>query len=281
MSDLIDSIIKTREAAAKIAEEVLLNIENISEVELHKRILEKMFACEIIFPEGWYQPPLGGTSVLFDKTPFDRLRYDSLRNPKYAPTEDHKFGKEAVGSIYLSPVNKTTNALADIGFTIYRGENEEIKKHLKKSYKAVLEITEHAEVGMKFSELCKFASNLFISNNLKPSKQITISSDENQSLNLGHSIPGLLENDKILGNDFQKIKEEIRTKRVHFINTENFEIPETCAFTVESRLMDLNNSSMPNTSWHFIVCFDNGKKTILENTRKIFKAVGMDYMNKK
>ena len=74
------------------------------------------------------------------------------------------------------------------------------------------------------------------------------------------------------------MKETIRVKRIPFINTENFEIPETCAFTVESRLEDLHNRDVPSVHFHFMVCFDKGKKTILENFKKIFETVGMDYM---
>lgn len=191
------------------------------------------------------------------------------------------FRKETVGSVYLSPVNKTTKIIGDIGFTIYRGENKKIKQHLKKSYKAVLKIAEYASVGMKFSDLCKFASNLFFTSGLKPSKRAVISSDQNQSLNIGHTIPGLLKNDLIFGNNFEEIRESIRKNRVHLIDTENFEIPETCAFTVESRLEDNKNSAMPSASWHLILCFDQDKKIILEYFSNIFKAVGMDYMNSK
>ena len=279
MSELIDSVLKTRKLAAEIAGESLWDIENTSEIEIHKLIISKMSTHGSIFPTGWYDPPQDGISVLFDEAPFERLLYDSLRNPKYLPSKTHKFSKEAVGSIYLSPVSKTTNTLADIGFTIYRGENEKIKQHFKKSYNVVLTIAQYTQEGMKFSELCKFASDLFIKNNLKPSKRTLMSSDQNQSLNLGHSIPGSLENEKITGTSFEEIKENIRTKRIHFIDTENFQIPKTFAFTVESRLEDASDSTMPSVSWHFIVCFDNGKKTILENCSEIFKVVGMDYMN--
>ncbi len=171
MADLIEAIIKTRKTSGEIASLSLLNIENTSEIELCKSILSKMSASENIFPKGWYDPPAGGVSVLFDEAPFECLLYDSLRNPEYSPQERYRFKKETVGGIYFSPVNKTTNMLADIGFTIYKGENEEIKQHLKKSYDVIYKIAEHAEVGMKFSDLCKFALDLFHTNNLKPSRR--------------------------------------------------------------------------------------------------------------
>lgn len=278
MSDFIEAIKKTRGIASEIAVKSLSDIAHISEVQLRDKILSEVLLHDNLFPKGWYDPPMGGVSVLFDKAPFGRLLYDSLRNPQYLPNEKYSFEEETVGSIYFSPVNKTTKTLADIGFTIYRGKNEDIKRHLKKTYDAVLKIAEHAEVGMKFSDLCKFASELFYTNNLRPSVRSIISSDQNQSLNLGHSIPGVLPDDMITGETFEEIKENIRTHRVHFIDTENFEIPKTYAFTVESRLEDMNDTNMPSASWHFIVCFDNGRKTILDNFEEIFKVIGMDYM---
>ena len=281
MSDIIDAVIKTRKISAEIAAQSLLNVDNASEVEIHRLILSKMSTCDDIFPEGWYAPPPGGASVLFDQAPFERLLYDSLRNPKYAPSDLNNFKKETVGGIYFSPVNKTTNTLADIGFTIYRGENEEIKRHLKKSYDVIHAIAERVQVGTKLSDLCTFAVDLFTSNGLKPSKRFIINSDPNQSLNLGHSVPGSLENELISGSTFDEIKENIKIKRVHFIDNNNFEIPETCAFTVESRLESSTNPSMPSASWHFMVCFDKGKKTIIAGFEEIFKTVEMDYMQTK
>ena len=80
---------------------------------------------------------------------------------------------------------------------------------------------------------------------------------------------------------FEEIKKTITQERVYIKEIVNFKIPETCAFTVESRLEDLNYPDLPSVYFHFIVCFDKGKKIILENFDQIFKAVGMDYMNSK
>ena len=50
-------------------------------------------------------------------------------------------------------------------------------------------------------------------------------------------------------------------------------------FLVESRLESFNQPGLPSAYFQFMVCFDNGKKTILEGYDTIFKTVGMDYMN--
>src|SRR3989344_9075286 len=277
MSDVIDAVIKTRKTSEEIAIAALLNLENKSEIEIHKLILSGMSVRENIFPSGWYAPPPSGTSVLFDEKPFERLRYDSLRNPVYWPNETSTFNKETVGSIYFSPVDKKTGMMGDIGFTIYKGENEEIKHHLKNVYASVFKIAKHLDVGMKVSDLCSFAENLF-RNKFTKTKWTTISSDPNQSINLGHSITGSYESNFAPGNTFEEIKETLRTKRINLINTENYKIPATCAFIVEARLEDSNKPYLPSAYFQFIVCFDNGKKTIIESFNKIFKTVGMDYM---
>jgi hypothetical protein len=280
MSDLIDAVIKTRDTTARIFANSLTGLEGNSEIEIAEKVLAEVRTHTEIFPEGWYSPPPQGVAVLLDTAPFNRLRYDSLRKPAYWPNETSVFGKESVGMIYFSPVDRKTGMLGDIGFTLYRGENQKIKQHIKNSYHAILEIAKYASVGTKLSEICSFAAHLF-EGKFKITRWVTMSSDLNQSMNLGHSVPGSFEDGLIMGVTFDEIKEAIRTKRVHVIDTENFKIPETCAFTIESRLEDLNNPDMPSVYFHFMVCFNKGEKIILENFDEIFSAVGMDYMNSK
>lgn len=278
MSDLINTIIKTRKIAAEIAAQVLLNIDNISEVELRDLILSKMSTYDSLFPKGWYDPPPGGVGVLFDQSPFKRLQFESLRNPLSWPNETSRFKKESIGIVYLSPVDKKTGMLGDFGFTIYKGNNKEIKQHILKCFKTTLVIAEHAEVGMKFSDLYKFANDLF-KNEFKIIGWMTTSHDP-LGVNLGHTAPGSFENNFILGNTFEEVKETIRTKRIYINKVENFKIPETCAFTVETRLADLNRPYLPNVFFHFIVIFQNGEKRILKNFENIFKIANIDAYEK-
>jgi hypothetical protein len=279
MSELIDAVIKTREITADIFSKSLVNIDGFSEVKIENKISLEIKNHHELYPLGWYNPPPLGIAVLLAQEPFERLKYDSLRNPIYFSKESFKLEKETVGLIFFSPINRKTNIIGDIGFTLYKGNNEKIKEHLKKTYKVIKKVAEHVQIGMNFSELALFASNLFTSENFKITKWKTISSDPNASINIGHTIPGSFENNLNLGNTQTEVIENIRKNRVSIEETKNFKIPETCAFTIESRLEDLQNSNFPSAYFHFIVCFDNGKKIILENFSEIFKAVGMDYMN--
>lgn len=282
MSDLIDAIIQTRKTAANIFVKSLINLDGKSEIEIKEKILFEVKNHSELFPHGWYDPPPSGVCVLLAQKPFKRLQFDTLRKSEYWPNNDSLFKKETVGIIYFSPVDCKTKMIGDIGFTIYNGNDKEIKKHIKDCYNTILLIAKHAEVGVKFSELCSFTEKLF-HNKLKIIKWITLYSDPSRTndINLGHTVPGLFERNFYFGNTFEEIRETIRTSRVFINEAGNFIIPETCAFTVEVRMIDIKKEYLPSVYFHFIVCFDKGKKTILENFSQIFDAVGMNYMNSK
>ena len=274
MSDLIDAIIQTRKTAAEIFEKSLTNIEGLSEVEFAEKVLAEANNYAQVFPEGYYSPPPGGVGIIFDQKPFDRLKYDSLRDQKYWPNKS-KFQKETVGMIYSSFVDRGTGMLGDVGCTIYRGKDEETKKHIKKSYEMLLSIAQHTKVGMSFREICSFAADA-IKDKFEITVWVTRSSDPT-GMNLGHTVPGSYDN-LDLGKSFEEIKNTITKKRIFIKESMDFKIPETCAFTIESRFEGIGKESLPSTFFHFIVTFDNGKKNILTNFKKIFEVLGMDYM---
>ena len=277
MSDLIKTIIETREIASQIAVQSLIDMDGISEVDLRDKIFSQTSKYDNLFPKGWYDPPAGGVGILFDKEPFKRLQFDSLRNSESWPNESSKFEKETVGIVYLSPVDKKTGMIGDIGFTIYNGESEEIKQHIKKCFNTTLAVAEHAQVGMKFSELYEFAMKQF-TNEVKIIGWMTTTSDPLKGINLGHTVPGSYTGDFSPSESFNEVKKEITTKRIYINIAESFEIPETCAFTVEARLADDNKPHLPNVFFHFIVTFSKGEKKILKNFEDIFKIAKMDYI---
>ena len=280
MADLIEKIIKTRKTAEEIVFKCLEKLNNLSEIELRDKLLTETKNHSELFSSGWYDPPQYGISVLFAQMPFKRLGFNSMRNPVYFPSENFHFQKETAAIIYLSPVDRESGMIGDFAFTIYNGNNEEIKQHTKNCYKAILKMALHAEVGMKFSDLYNFSMNL-VKGEFKTIGEMTTNSDPNLGINLGHTIPGSFEKDFIFGDSFEEIKDIIRTKRIYINEVENFVIPETCAFTVEARLEDFKKPELPKVYFHFIICFNKGKKIILEGYDKIFNKVGMNYMNLK
>ena len=54
MSNLIETIIKTRELTADILTKSLVNIENNTETEIAQKILSEVKNHKEIFQEGWY-----------------------------------------------------------------------------------------------------------------------------------------------------------------------------------------------------------------------------------
>ena len=92
------------------------------------------------------------------------------------------------------------------------------------------------------------------------------------------TIPGSFGNDLNFGNSFEEIRETIKNNRIYINQVENFQIKDTCAFTVEARLADINDRELPNIFFHFIVTFNKGEKKILENFENIFKIANMDYI---
>jgi len=277
MPDLIETIVETRKTASEIVLSCLKNIKNTSEVEFRDSLIKEISNYKELFPQGWYDPPPSGVSVLFAQKPFKRLGFNSMRNPEYFPKKECLFLDETLGVIYLSPVDRKTGMIGDFSLTIYNGNNEKIKEHIKKCYKALFSLTEYVQIGMKFSDLFKYSMNLF-KNEFKTIGEMTTNSDPNLGINLGHTIPGSFEKDFSFGNSFDEIKNTIRTKRLYINEVENFTIPDTCAFTIEARLEDINKPELPKVYFHFIVCFNSGKKIILENFNQIFDKVGMNYM---
>ena len=277
MPDLIETIIETRKTASEIVLKCLKDINNVSELELRDRLLDETRKHTELFPQGWYDPPLFGISVLFAQKPFKRLEFNSMRNSEYFPKIDSYFLDETVGVIYLSPVDHKTGMIGDFSLTVYNGNDEEIKKHIKKCYEELFSLTEYVKVGMKFSDSYKYSMNLF-KNEFKTIGEMTTNSDPNLGINLGHTIPGSFENNFTFGNSFEEVKNTIRTKRLYINEVENFIIPDTCAFTIEARLEDINKPELPKVYFHFIVCFNKGKKIVLENFDEIFKIAKMDYI---
>ncbi len=277
MSELIEAVIKTRELAADIFAKSLINVDGISEKGITEKILFEIKNHTEVFKEGWYSPPPGGVSVLLDQKPFKRLDFETIRLQSNWPNETHFSKKESVGILYSSLVDKNTGMIGDIAFTIYNGHDKEIKEHVKICFEIILKIAQKAKVGMKFSDLYDFGMELIEENNkrkggIKGTSALGINSV------FGHTIPGSNTGGLNTIGDFEGIKQTIAKNRIYIDSSEDFKIPDTCAFSVETKIGDFKKPELPTVFFHFIVCFDNGKKTILENFDEIFKVVGMDYM---
>ncbi len=247
-----------------------------SEAQVRDEILEKTSLHAELFESGWYDPPTGGVAVLFDTAPYSRLQFESLRNPESFPSESKYFESESVGIVYASPVERATGMFGDIGFTIYQGENEEIRNHIRVVHDLVLEAAESAAVGMKFCDLYAASQRLFADKGQKIVGWMSTTHDP-LKVNLGHTAPGSYGDGTIPLENFADAREAVRTRRLYINEAEQFVIPPTGAFTVEARLTDVSRT-LPNAFFHVIVTFSEGERTIHTNFAQIFRDLKMDYM---
>jgi hypothetical protein len=271
----IKSVEQARDLAADIINTVLQNVRGKSELQIKNELLLESGKYPELSPSGWYDPPPGGISVLFADSPYDRMKFETLRDEKYWPSNDSRFNDESVGLIYMSPVDKNTGMFGDMGFSFYNGKDEAVREHFKKAYKSVLAIANHAEVGMRMNELYSFAQAQFDRSGVKVGYMTT--THDPLKVNLGHTAPGSYGDRSPKRDTFRDTREAIRSRRLYINEAETFIIPETCAFTTEARLID-TDENMPNIFFHVIVTFVQGKKKVITNFDKIFKTLGMEYM---
>lgn len=278
MAELLENIEAcktTRGLAAQAVAEVLHSGE-ISETQFCGQVAEKLYKHPN-WDQGWYSPPPKGVAALFGpENNVGRLAYDNLRKPEFWP-QNNIFAGQSLGYVYASPVNKASGIIGDFGLTIYRGTDQKIIDHLKRCLLITEKTAEYAQVGMEFGEVYNYCLKLMAEHGLNNQRMLAISSSVKN--NIGHTVPWSHELPTeeelkiITGQDFEKLKALISSKRINLNSEELFKIPSTIAFTVEPR-MENNNS--PMTSFHIIVAFMDGKKEIFGNFNPVFKSLNME-----
>jgi hypothetical protein len=189
-------------------------------------------------------------------------------------------GSESAGIIYASPVHKETLAIGDFGLTIYRGDDLSVQAHLKSCLGLMESAAELAELGMEFRELHNLAQSLFKTASLH--NQRTATWTDKTGTNLGHTIPWTNtgpspeELVSLNSSDFNVLKDAISNSRIYVNGSEKFQIPENIAFTIEARLESLAEPAMPNTFFHLIIAFRDGKRSIHADFSEVFASLGMD-----
>jgi hypothetical protein len=159
---------------------------------------------------------------------------------------------------------------------MYQGDQEDIRKHIQNVYSAVYAVADGIRVGSVFSDVYRDAIASFADRGLTIARMMTM--HDPMGMNLGHTAPGAVEGEgPVSGSSFDAVREQIRSRRRYINAQESFQVPATCAFTVEARLTDLNQT-MPNTFFHFIVAFEHGEKTIMSNFTDIYEVLGMGYI---
>lgn len=275
MSRQTKAVEEARSLGGRLLAETLREHPIASEAALRDALVAKMAAEPSIYPAGWYDPPPGGVAFLAAEAPFARLQFESLRPERSWPSAESKVSEEAVVMAYLSPVHKETGMLGDIGLTLYRGKDERVRAHLRSCYETVLGLAERAEPGMRMRDLFDIAMEDVFKKGGRHIGWMSTTHDP-QQVNLGHTAPGSY-GELLPSGSFEEVREAIRTRRLYINAVEEFRIPDTCAFTVEARLTDASEE-MPNTFFHLIVLFEDGKRRILSGFDEMFEAWDMGYM---
>ncbi len=253
----------------------------ISEKEFAIAIINEIKANSNLYPEGWYAPPPQGVAALFGYADnFGRLKFDTLRTEKYWPKEEHKLTQQSAGLIYASPIDQSAGAIGDFGMTIYRGQDKAVRAHLGACLSALERSSEYAEEGMEFRELHDLSQKVFEELGLTNARTITWT--DAIGTNLGHTVPwsyeAPTENElAILRAGEGAARNDLISRRRVFVNRlETFKIPKNVAFTLEARLENASDLTLPNTFFHLIISFQNGVRTISSDFNEVFASLGME-----
>jgi len=264
-------------AAAALADALSPIHETSSEHAICDRWIETIAKHASLCPEGWYQPPPGGASILIGQPgdAFARLNYDSLRNPAIWPRNDIWLRNDSLVYAYASPINRATGLIGDIGLTLYCGAEQSIRDHLSTCLEVTTRIACFAEVGMELRELFNYAQRQIEAAELSNQASSTGSG----TANIGHTVPwsygGYSDEAKEClerGNP-RDIRDMISNERVSINSLAALRIQPTMAFTVEPQIA---SSKIGLCSYHLIVAFSEGKRSISSSFEPLFKAFAMD-----
>jgi hypothetical protein len=250
-----------------------------SELSLTWSWLAEMRKSPELLPDGWYQPPPHGLSILIGQpNRYERLTYNSLRDPDIWPQDRRRKLPESLIYVYASPTDRKSALIGDLGATLYQGTDRVIHDHLACCLHVSTQVALYAQVGMELRELFHFSQKLI--GNISPdlSNYVTSMTDLGAS-NIGHTIPwsyGEYDADDIHlieSGDVTRIADLIKQRRVFLNASSRLPIQSNMAFTVEPRI---TSASLPLSSYHLIVTFLDGQKNICSGFNEIFEVFGMD-----
>jgi hypothetical protein len=262
----------------------LEGLDGKSEKDLAESWVARISGDGAVYPGGWYAPPPLGVGMLFGQAPdYSRTKFDNLRREEFWPREKVVFGAESVGVIYCSPVDKRAGIMGDFGMTVYTGNDVKIQKHIKSGLAVVEKTAEFAQAGMEFREVYNYSQNLLKQHGLNNDRTVGFTANITPK-SIGHTIPFTYERPSeseqqiIDSQNFEGLKELLRTKRVSLDAKEKFKIPPNIAFITEIRAESNADKNLPSVYFHIIVTFANNKKEILTNFNEIIHFLKMDYI---
>jgi hypothetical protein len=236
----------------------------LTEKSLCTEWAQRLAAEDSLLPEGWYQPPPNGVSVLIGTPPdFTRMAYVSLRHEVTWPRQDITLTDDSIMYAYCSPVDRNTKMIGDLGITLYRGSDARIRNHLATCFDITAQVAAYAEVGMQLLELYEFAADLIDKAALV--NETFSTTDQSGGIDIGHTLPWSYneptpeDRAALIGGDPKTVAKTISRARLFLNAEESQRILPTMGFTVEPRMA---GPEYPLASFHVLVTFSDGVKRI-------------------
>ena len=222
---------------------------NITEIQFRDIWLNNISLNTNMTKHGWYSPPPFGMAVLSaeDKQP-DRINFQSLRDRENFPSDRIINWETNLMYVYASNIDKELGLAGDFGITLYFGSNQLVIKHFKNCYHAVKKILLFLEKTNSSVELFNKSQEIFFEFGLQ---NCIVSYTDKEPLDLGHTIP-LIET-SWLTNDVTDLTIDYMKNQRKFINSSvDWNLNSVEQFTIEPRLKAINETDLPQISFHYL-----------------------------
>lgn len=197
-----------------------------------------------------------------------RLGVESFRPPACWPGPT-PVDAAAPFTAYSSPV-ASSGMIGDFGLTVSTGTDPRVQDHLARVAELVHGLTEQVAPGRRYADLYQSARSGWEAAGLV--NDIASSTDP-AGTNIGHSIPFFGQPREPLepGEDGAR---RISQARVFVSATNEAEIAEECAFTIEPRL---GGAGVPVVWFHVVVSFVAGRKHVVTEFDPVLAAAGASW----
>lgn len=233
--------------------------------------LRDSWLCELVsegnvMADGWYCPPPRGAAVLFGS----RVNFDSLRNPAFWSSDAVAYENGDMLYAYCSPVDRNTGLIGDMSVTMYLGQDERIRDHVKRCHDATGEVFSALDSVESPAELFRLSGEIFRKHGLYSG---VISRTDSMPSNLGHTFPIDTE---VIGKKCLTIEDCMRISgsRLFLNGAAEWDFSDGLQFTIEPQLLSLDDPSLPKITQHYLVHTDSEGFTVCDDIDSILREFG-------
>lgn len=224
---------------------------NITEIIFRDAWLRNVSSNNRMTNQGWYSPPPYGMAVLFaDDVNTERIGFASLRDKEYHPSERTIDWANGLIYAYASNIDIQLSLPGDFGITLYFGTNNTVIEHFKNCYRSVQEVLSFLERTNSSVELFHESQSVFRERGLQ---NCIVSYTDTEPLDLGHSIPFVDDFASLQKRELSSaISNYLRTERKFINSSSDWKLSAVEQFTIEPRLKTIEESSLPQVSFHYL-----------------------------